>query len=810
MDNTFETHLDVKIEDEMKKSYLDYAMSVIVGRALPDVRDGLKPVHRRILYAMYQMGITHDKPYKKSARIVGEVLGKYHPHGDTASYEALVRMAQDFSYRYPLIDGHGNFGSVDGDAPAAMRYTEVRLAQIAEELLRDIEKETVDFVPNFDGSLKEPVVLPARIPNLLINGSSGIAVGMATNIPPHNLREVIDGIVATIDNPEITIDELIGYIKGPDFPTGAYIVGTSDIREAYETGRGKLKVRAKTEIERSESGKTSIIITEIPYQVNKSLLLENIAKLVQNKVISNITDLRDESDREGMRIVVELRRGTNPQVVLNQLYKHTQLETTFGVISIALVDGQPKTLSLKSLIEEFVKHRKEVVRRRTEFELKKAKEKAHILEGLKIALDHLDEVIALIRRSKSPKEAKEGLMSNFGLTDIQAQAILDLRLQRLTALEREKIEKDYEETLKLIARLEEILASETKISEIIKEELMEIKKKYGDERRTKIIEDDGSSNLNIEDLIHEEDVVISFTDDGYIKRIPLRAYRSQKRGGTGSSGVGKHKKDFVKDVFVCSTHDRLLFFTNKGKVYSTMAYEIPEGRKETRGTYVANVVFLDDDETLTSVIPIAKSSQNTLFEKYLVMGTKRGIIKKVKVEEFRNIRSNGIRAMNIREDDELVSVVLVDNLNKVIFITRGGMSLHMAVSELRDLGRTAMGVIGIRLNPDDEVITLLKTEEDKDILVVTEDGYGKRTSVTEYRVQGRGGKGIATIVKRVDIAGALIVDEKDDVILVTKNGTVIRFKVSDIRSMGRVTKGVRLIKLRGQDRVVAIAKIDRD
>ncbi len=810
MDNTFETHLDVKIEDEMKTSYLDYAMSVIVGRALPDVRDGLKPVHRRILYAMYQTGITHDKPYKKSARVVGEVLGKYHPHGDTASYEALVRMAQDFSYRYPLIDGHGNFGSVDGDAPAAMRYTEVRLAQIAEELLRDIEKETVDFVPNFDGSLKEPVVLPARFPNLLVNGSSGIAVGMATNIPPHNLREVIDGIIATIDNPEITIDELMEYIKGPDFPTGAYIIGRSDIREAYETGRGKLKVRAKTEIERSESGKTSIVVTEIPYQVNKSLLLENIAKLVQNKVISNITDLRDESDREGMRIVIELRRGTNPQVVLNQLYKHTQLETTFGVISIALVDNQPKLLPLKALIEEFIKHRREVVRRRTEFELKKAKEKAHILEGLKIALDHLDEVISLIRRSKSPKEAKDGLMSNFGLTDVQAQAILDLRLQRLTALEREKIEKDYQETLKLIAHLEEILASEVKIFEIIKEELAEIKKKYGDERRTEIIDDKDSTDIKVEDLIHEEDVVISFTDDGYIKRIPLRAYRSQRRGGTGSTGVRTHKKDFVKDVFVCSTHDRLLFFTNKGKAYATMAYEIPEGRKETRGTYIANVIYLDEDETLTSVIPITKSVQATLFEKYLVMGTKKGIIKKVKVEEFKNIRSNGLRAMNIREDDELVSVVLVDNLSKVMFITKKGMSLHMAVNSLRELGRGAMGVIGIRLVPEDEVITLLKTDPEKDILVVTEEGYGKRTSVKDYRVQSRGGKGIATVVKGSILVGALIVEDKDDVILVTKNGTVIRFKVSDIRSMGRVTRGVRLIKLRGGDKVVAIAKIERD
>ncbi len=810
MDNTFETHLDVKIEDEMKASYLDYAMSVIVGRALPDVRDGLKPVHRRILYAMYQTGITHDKPYKKSARVVGEVLGKYHPHGDTASYEALVRMAQDFSYRYPLIDGHGNFGSVDGDAPAAMRYTEVRLAQIAEELLKDIEKETVDFVPNFDGSLKEPVVLPARIPNLLINGSSGIAVGMATNIPPHNLREIVDGIIATIDNPDIDLEELMEYIKGPDFPTGAYIIGRESIEEAYRTGRGKIKVRAKAEIERSESGKTSIVVTEIPYQVNKSLLLENIAKLVQNKVVSNITDLRDESDREGMRIVVELKKGTNPQVVLNQLYKHTQLETTFGVISIALVDGQPKLLSLKSLIEEFIKHRREVIRRRTEFELKKARERAHILEGLKIALDHLDEVIALIRGSKSPKEAKEGLINNFGLTDVQAQAILDLRLQRLTALEREKIEEEYEEILKLIARLEEILSSEVKILGIVKEELIEIKKKYGDERRTKIIEDSNSGNLSIEDLIHEEDVVISFTDDGYIKRIPLRAYRSQKRGGTGSTGVGTHKKDFVKDVFVCSTHDRLLFFTNKGKVYSTMAYEIPEGRKETRGTYVANVVFLDDDEILTSVIPIPKDAQPTLFEKYFIMGTKKGIIKKVKVEEFKNIRSNGLRAMNIREDDELISVVLVDNLSRVIFITRKGMSLHMAVSELRDLGRTALGVRGIRLIPEDEVIALLRTEDKKDILVVTESGYGKRTAVGEYRVQGRGGKGIATIAKGSTLAGALIVDGKDDVILVTKNGTVIRFKVSDIRSMGRVTKGVRLIKLRGGDRVVAIAKIDKD
>ncbi len=810
MDNTFETHLDVKIEDEMKVSYLDYAMSVIVGRALPDVRDGLKPVHRRILYAMYQTGITHDKPYKKSARVVGEVLGKYHPHGDTASYEALVRMAQDFSYRYPLIDGHGNFGSVDGDAPAAMRYTEVRLAQIAEELLKDIEKETVDFVPNFDGSLKEPVVLPARIPNLLINGSSGIAVGMATNIPPHNLREIVDGIIATIDNPDIDLEGLMEYIKGPDFPTGAYIIGRESIEEAYRTGRGKIKVRAKTEIERSESGKISIVVTEIPYQVNKSLLLENIAKLVQNKVVSNITDLRDESDREGMRIVVELKKGTNPQVVLNQLYKHTQLETTFGVISIALVDGQPKLLSLKSLIEEFIKHRREVIRRRTEFELKKARERAHILEGLKIALDHLDEVIALIRGSKSPKEAKEGLINNFGLTDVQAQAILDLRLQRLTALEREKIEEEYEEILKLIARLEEILSSEVKILGIVKEELIEIKKKYGDERRTKIIEDSNSGNLSIEDLIHEEDVVISFTDDGYIKRIPLRAYRSQKRGGTGSTGVGTHKKDFVKDVFVCSTHDRLLFFTNKGKVYSTMAYEIPEGRKETRGTYVANVVFLDDDEILTSVIPIPKDAQPTLFEKYFIMGTKKGIIKKVKVEEFKNIRSNGLRAMNIREDDELISVVLVDNLSRVIFITRKGMSLHMAVSELRDLGRTALGVRGIRLIPEDEVIALLRTEDKKDILVVTESGYGKRTSVGEYRVQGRGGKGIATIAKGSTLAGALIVDGKDDVILVTKNGTVIRFKVSDIRSMGRVTKGVRLIKLRGGDRVVAIAKIDKD
>lgn len=809
-DNTFETHLDVKIEDEMKASYLDYAMSVIVGRALPDVRDGLKPVHRRILYAMYQMGITHDKPYKKSARVVGEVLGKYHPHGDSASYEALVRMAQDFSFRYPLIDGHGNFGSVDGDAPAAMRYTEVRLSKIAEELLKDIEKNTVDFVPNFDGSLKEPVVLPSRFPNLLVNGSSGIAVGMATNMPPHNIREIIDGIIATIDNPNITIEELMEYIQGPDFPTGAYIVGKDQIKEAYETGRGKLRVRAKTQIERSESGKTSIVITEIPYQVNKSLLLENIAKFVQNKVISNITDLRDESDREGMRIVVELKRGTNPQVVLNQLFKHTQLETTFGVISIALIDGQPKVLSLKDLIEEFINHRRVVVRRRTEYELRKAKEKAHILEGLKIALDHLDEIISLIRRSKSPKEAKDGLMSNFGLTDIQAQAILDLKLQRLTALEREKIEKDYEETMRLITHLEGILASEVKILEIIKEELADIKKRYGDERRTKIIPDEGNKDISMEDLIHEEDVVISYTDDGYIKRIPLRAYRSQKRGGTGSSGVATHKKDFVKDIFVCSTLDNLLFFTNKGKVYKAMAYEVPEGRKETRGAYVANVISLGDDESLTSVIPISKDIQATLFKKYLVMATKKGIIKKVKVDEFKNIRSNGIKAMSLRDDDELILVVLVDNLNNIIFITKNGMSLHMAVNELRDLGRSALGVKGIKLSNNDEVIALLKTEEDKDILVVTEDGYGKRTPISEYRIQKRGGIGIKTIVKASTLIGALIVDVKDDVILVTKNGTVIRFKVTDIRSMGRVTKGVRLIRLKGKDKVVAIAKIEKE
>lgn len=794
----------IGIEDEMKKSYIDYAMSVIVGRALPDVRDGLKPVHRRILYSMVELGLTPDKPHRKSARIVGDVLGKYHPHGDSAVYDAMVRLAQDFSTRYLLVDGHGNFGSVDGDGAAAMRYTEARLSKIALEMIRDIQKETVDYTPNFDDTLKEPAVLPSRFPNLLVNGSSGIAVGMATSIPPHNLREVVNGLIHMIDNADVEIEELIKYIKGPDFPTGALIMGTEGIKEAYRTGRGKVKVRAVADIEELKNNRQQIVVTEIPYQVNKAKLIEKIADLVRDKKIEGISDLRDESDRNGMRIVIELKRDANANVVLNKLYKHSQMEDTFSIIMIALVNGEPKILNLKEVLFHYINHQKEIITRRTQYDLRKAQDKAHILEGLKIALDHLDEVIALIRASENAQVAKEGLIERFALSEKQAQAILDMRLQRLTGLEREKIEAEYQELLQLIKELKEILANESLILNIIKEELIEVKDKYGDDRRTEIALDEGE--INIEDLIDEEDVVITLTHFGYVKRLPLDTYKSQKRGGKGISGVTTREEDFVEKLIITSSHDYILFFTNKGKVYRLNAYEIPEAKRQAKGTAIVNLIQLTPNEKIAAVIPMKRQCD----QEYLVLATKKGIIKKTELCQFENTRKTGLIAINIREDDELISVRMTNNNQNIVFVTAGGMAIQFNENEVRDMGRSAMGVKGINLSKNDEVVAMEITDEDKDILVVSERGFGKRTDVAEYRLQSRGGKGVKTFninKKSGKLVGAKIVDNEDDILLINNDGTVIRLNVNEISKMGRVTKGVTLMKTDGEQKIVSIALI---
>ncbi len=796
----------VNLGSEMKNSYIDYAMSVIVARALPDVRDGLKPVHRRILYAMQEAGMGSNKPYKKSARIVGEVLGKYHPHGDSSVYDAIVRMAQDFSMRYMLADGHGNFGSVDGDPAAAMRYTEVRMSKISELMLQDIDKETVEFVPNYDESLKEPSVLPSKFPQLLVNGTSGIAVGMATNIPPHNMREVIDGVLMLIDNPDATIEELMTAIKGPDFPTAGQILGTNGIREAYMTGRGVIKMRALAHIETLSNGKPRIIVTELPYQVNKARLIEKIADLVREKSIEGITDLRDESDRTGMRIVIDLRRDANANVILNQLYKHTQLQDSFGVIMLALVDGSPKVLNLKQVLHYYIIHQEDVITRRTKYELAKAEARAHILEGLTIALDHLDAVITTIRESRTADIARDALMASFKLSEKQAQAILDLRLQRLTGLEREKIEEEYQETLKAIEEYKAILADEMRILQIIKEELTAVKEKYGDERRTQIVVD--TSEIDVEDLIAEEDVVITLTHGGYIKRISLDTYRKQKRGGRGVTGMGTKEADFVENLLVTTTHHTILFFTSRGRVYYLKAYEIAESNRQAKGTAIINLLQLDKDEKITAVIQVKEFDP----ERYLFMATRKGIVKKTQLSEFSSMRKGGLIAVNLDEDDDLIGVKFTDGESYLMLATREGISIAFSEDDVRAMGRVARGVRGIRLREGDEVIGMDVLSRNAELLTVTEGGYGKRTPTSEYRSQTRGGKGLINMKvteKTGKVIGIKVVHEDQELILITTEGIVIRTNVSDISVIGRNTQGVLLIKTDSNDKVASMAAIDQ-
>jgi len=798
--------LPIRIEDEMKNSYIDYAMSVIVMRALPDVRDGLKPVHRRILYAMHEAGMTPNKPYKKSARIVGEVLGKYHPHGDSSVYDASVRLAQDFSTRYLLVDGHGNFGSVDGDSAAAMRYTEVRMSRVAAEMLADIEKDTVDFVPNYDESLKEPTVLPAKIPNLLVNGSSGIAVGMATNIPPHNLGEVVDGLVMMIDDPEVSIQELMMAIKGPDFPTGGLILGREGIKSAYLTGRGSVKMRAQARVERMSNGKNRIIVTEIPYQVNKAKLVETIANLVRDKVIDGITDLRDESDRTGMRVVIELRRDVNADVVLNQLYKHTQLQDSFGVNMLALVDGRPRVLNLQEVLRLYLAHQKDVITRRTQFELEKARARAHILEGLKIALDNLDAVIATIRRSQTVDIARTALMDGFALSEKQSQAILDMRLQRLTGLERAKIEQEYKDIMETIELLESILADEHKVMNIIKEELLDVKKRFGDDRRTVITSD--VSKLEVEDLIAVEDVVITITHQGYIKRLNIDTYRSQKRGGRGVTGMGTKEEDFVVHLFVATTHHNILFFTNRGRVYRLKAYEIAEASRTAKGTAVVNLLPLEQNEKITAVIPIKEFAE----KRFLFMATRKGIVKKTELTEFDTARKGGLIAINLDEDDDLIDVKLTNGEQHIILGTRDGMAIHFAEKEVRVMGRTAHGVKGISLDDGDVVVGVDVVKPDNEVLTVSEEGYGKRTLVREYRTQSRGGKGVINLKvteKTGKVVGLKLVRPGQELMLITSDGIVIRIEIDEISVISRNTQGVTLMRTSAEDKVVALATVEK-
>ena len=806
MDNERDKLIEIKIEDEMRNSYLDYAMSVIVSRALPDVRDGLKPVHRRILYAMDELGMNPDKQYRKSARVVGDVLGKYHPHGDSSVYGAMVRLAQDFNTRYLLVDGHGNFGSVDGDGAAAMRYTESRMTKIATEMLRDINKDTVSFRPNFDETLQEPTVLPSRFPNLLVNGSSGIAVGMATNIPPHNLREIIDGLSMMIDDPEIVVDDLMKVIKGPDFPTGGIIMGKEGIRKAFRSGRGKVTLRAVAEIEESSRGKHSIIVSEIPYQVNKSNLIEKIAEYVRDKKLEGISDLRDESDREGMRIVIELKRDANPNIVLNNLYKHTQLQTTFGIINLALVNGEPKVLNIKEMLYYYLEHQKDIIIKRTKYDLNKAEERAHIVEGLKIALDNIDEIIKIIRGSGDDQEARDSLMSRFALSEKQAQAILDMRLKRLTGLERDKLEEEYEALIKEINRLREILASERLVMNIIKEELLEIKEKYGDMRRTRIMA--ASHEINLEDMIEDEDVVITLTHFGYIKRMPEGTYKPQRRGGRGIIALTKREEDFVEDLYITSTHSTILFFTNKGKVYSLKAYEIPEAGRQAKGTAIVNLLNLTGDEKVSAIIPLYKHNP----EDNLVLITRQGIIKKTGLDQFENIRKSGLIAVSLHDSDELISVKLTDGSNDLIVVTKKGMAIRFSEKDVRNMGRSAMGVKGITLNEDDVVVAMEIVDEERNLLVISENGYGKRTPLTEYRIQNRGGKGLITYSikeKTGDIVSAKVVSDHDEVMMISLNGIVIRIGVSEISIMGRSTQGVTLMKMK-DDKVVAVAMYMED
>ena len=796
-------YIHVDINNEMKKCYIDYAMSVIVGRALPDVRDGLKPVHRRILYSMQELGLEPQKGYRKCARIVGEVLGKYHPHGDSSVYDALVRMAQDFSLRYMLVDGHGNFGSVDGDSAAAMRYTEAKMNKIAVEMLRDIRKETVDFMPNFDGEEKEPVVLPSRYPNLLVNGSSGIAVGMATNIPPHNLGEIIDGTIMLIDNPETTVLELMTAIKGPDFPTGAIVMGKAGIRAAYETGKGKIVVRAKAEIE-EENGRNRIVVTEIPYQVNKAKLIENIADLVKDKKITGISDLRDESDREGMRIVIELKRDANPNVILNLLFKHTKMQDTFGVIMLALVDNEPKVLNLKEVLTHYIVFQKEVVTRRTVFELNKAEARAHILEGLKIALDNIDDVINIIRSSKTSDIAKSTLMERFQLSDKQAQAILEMRLRRLTALERDKIEEELNEIMQYIEYLNSILADEMKLLGVIKEELIEIKNKYNDERRTEIQK--VVNEIDIEDLIQEEDVVITLTNSGYIKRISADTYSAQRRGGRGIQAMTTKEDDFVENVLITSTHSDVLFFTNKGRVYKKRAYEIPDAGRTAKGTNIINLIPIEQDERIETVLTIA----DEIREGYLFMATKKGLVKKTHLSEFKNLRKNGLIAISLREGDELLKVKVTRGDADIVIVSEHGNAIKFNEQDVRAMGRTAAGVKSMNLREDDIAVCMDIAVDDEDLLVISENGFGKRTPLVEYKRQNRGGVGLITYKiseKTGKVVGATVCKAEDELMLINTSGVAIRINVSDVSVTSRATMGVRLMRTSDEERIAAIAKI---
>ena len=796
----------VKIEDEMQKSYIDYAMSVITARALPDVRDGMKPVQRRILYVMNQLSLWPEKPFRKSASIVGDVMGNYHPHGDSSIYDALVRLAQDFSLRYTLVNGHGNFGSVDNDPPAAMRYTEAKLQKISLEMLNDIDKETVDFVPNYDERLKEPSVLPAKLPNLLINGAYGIAVGMACNIPPHNLTEVVNGIIAQIDNPEITSEELMAYVKGPDFPTGALILGKEGIKSAYTTGRGKVCVRARAEIEEDAKGRYHIIVTEIPFQVNKAALVENIAKLVGLKVIEGISDLRDESDRDGLRIVIDLKRDANPNVVLNLLYKHTQLQTSQSMLMLALVNGEPKVLTLKEILHHYIEHRKEIVVRRTKFDLGKAEARLHILEGLRIALDNIDEIIAIIRAAYD--DAQERLMKRFGLSEIQANSILEMRLRTLQGLQREKIENEYNELVALIKHLKDILASEALVMAIIKEELIAIKNTYGDERKTEITHAEGE--IDVESLIKEETNVVTLTHFGYVKRIAADAYRSQRRGGKGLTAMSTREEDFVEHLFVTSTHDYIMFFTNTGRAFRLKAYELPEASRTAKGTAIVNLLQLAQGEKIAAVIPVTDYGADL----YVLMATKNGLIKKTKLEEYSNIRKTGIQGITLKEDDELIDVRLTDGNNDIIMATHNGLSIRFKEEEVRAVGRTSMGVKGITLSKEDKVIGMEPIKEDKDyILAITENGFGKRTEVEEYRCQGRAGKGVLTYkttAKTGNIIGIKVVNDTDDVMMITDTGIVIRINVKDISVLGRNTQGVTLMRTSDGGKVANIAKIPEE
>lgn len=794
------------IETEMKTAYIDYAMSVIVSRALPDVRDGLKPVHRRILYAMYEDGITADKPYRKCANTVGSVLGRYHPHGDSSVYDAMVRMAQEFSLRYPLIDGHGNFGSIDGDGAAAMRYTEARMSKIAEYMLTDIEKNTVEFMPNYDDRLQEPTILPAKIPALLVNGSSGIAVGMATNIPPHNLTEVINGIIKIIDEDEVTDEDLMSVIKGPDFPTEGIILGREGIKQAYTTGRGKITVRAEAEIEEMSGNKQRIIVSSLPYQVNKAKLIENIASLVREKRIEGISEIRDESDRkEKVRVVIELKRDANAKVVLNQLYKFTQMQDTFGIIMLALVNGEPKILTLRQCLDYYIEHRKNVVLRRTQFELDKALARAHILEGLKIALDNIDEVINIIRSAYD--DAKERLMERFKFSDIQAQAILDMRLKTLSGLQREKIDEEYNQLMVLIAHLRDILNSDRLVYDIIKEELLEIKEKFGDERKTKIAAAEGE--FDVEDLIKEEQTVVALTHFGYIKRMPIDTYKSQRRGGKGITGIATREEDFVKQIFTASTHDTILFFSNKGKLYRLKGYEIPEAGRTAKGTAIVNLLQLDSGEKISAIIPINNFTEG----KYLLMGTKNGLIKKTALSEYSTSRKTGLLAITLKEDDELIDVRLTDGEDNVVLVTKKGMSITFDEKDVRPVGRSAQGVIGIRLDEEDKVIGMesIITGNNATLLAITENGFGKRTELEEYRVQNRGGRGVITYKvtpKTGNIVGIRIATGIEDIMLITDKGTIIRLKVKDVSILGRSTQGVTLMRTNDGGKVVSMELIE--